>query len=111
MDINQLINMDNDKEEEIKIVKEMLRMEPHWGTLTTVEQIAGASEYVNDLFYEDDDFEKEKAYHRYIRKDGEDNFHRIRCEIALYKMIGQISSYFLGRMRLRNTRGSIQCLQ
>lgn len=82
---------------EIIVGREMWRMAPHWDHLTTFDQIANASDYMNDLlFIDQDDFIKEQAYRDYLHNQGTDNFHRIRCEIALYRCIGQISSYFLG---------------
>ncbi|KAE9375832.1 hypothetical protein N431DRAFT_463896 [Stipitochalara longipes BDJ] len=77
------------------VADELRRMARHWGMLTTREQIENISDYHNDIVYEKDDRFKEQAYQIYLNKDGKDKFHRRRCEIALYRVTGEISTFFL----------------
>jgi hypothetical protein len=84
--------MDNSKE----VAKEMQRMTSHWGALTTREQIENISDYHNNLMYTAKDSIKGQAYHSYLMNCGTKEYHRRRCEIALYRATGEVLSFFLG---------------
>jgi hypothetical protein len=78
-----------------EVADELRRMAPQWGILTTREQIENISDYHNDISYGRNNQIKEQAYHVYLSKDGKDKFHRRRCEIALFRVTGEVSSFFL----------------
>jgi hypothetical protein len=78
-----------------EVAEEMCRMKQQWGALMTREQIEKISDYHNDMLFSQTDLIKEQAYHYYLLNDGKENFHRRRCEIALYRVTGEISSFFV----------------
>jgi hypothetical protein len=67
----------------------MLRMELHWRTLMTREQIENISDYNSDLKYKSKHLIKEQAYQSYLMNGDKESFLRSRCETALYRVKGE----------------------
>lgn len=61
--------------------------------LETRKQIAIASQWVTSMKGINDDILKEKAYDIHIAKLGAQ---RVREDISIYRLVGQISSYYIG---------------
>jgi hypothetical protein len=79
------------------VINEMLRMERHWRRLITRKQMENVFDYYNNLMHTLKDLIKKQADHFYLRDGGKESFHRRRCEIALYRLIGEIPWFFLNR--------------